>query len=276
MKTRISVIPLLLVSIFTQIVVFAGPVEAANDPQTRNERSVLLAMRTLHGAESTYFSTHGNNNYGTLAQLGATQLIDQALATGYKYGYKFVVTIRFSTPTTPAEFAITATPRKYRLYGRLSVYIGTDGVMRGGDNGGQPATADDPVIDEPPCDTGSIPANEVCVVQKLRTLHGAEWTYYVTHGNGSFTGLTELGAVHLIDQRLATGLLNGYSIAIVTYRQTSQEPAQFRIIALPQVYGFTGRRSFFIGTAGVIHAADKQGRPADENDPPIDQWHGEL
>lgn len=226
-----------------------------------NERRVMLAMRTLHGAEMTYAATYGNSNFGTLAQLGAANLIHESLSSGFAYGYKFVVTISPRTQTTPAEFSITATPRKYRLYGVRSFFIDTSGLMRGADRGGQQATRNDPIIDD--C------LQEGWVIASLRALHGAEMTWAATYGNGNFGSVTELGEANLISGALATGRLHGYSFAVVTYARTTTEPALFRIIAIPQTY-VTGRRSFYFGTEGVIYAADKNGKPADENDPPLE------
>lgn len=236
-----------------------------------NERRVLLAMRTLHGAEMTYSATYGNGNFGTLEQLGAGQLIDAALATGYKYGYKFAVTITPRTQTTPAAFAVTATPRKYRLYGKLSFYIATDGVLRSADRGGQPASENDPVVDEDLfCSSGSIPDNERCTLQSLRTLHGAEMTYAATHGNGNFGGLQQLRSHFLIGGRLASGHSHGYLFTVMTISSTPTSLPSFRIFAIPMTYGATGIRSFYIDTSGVIHGADRGGQPANENDPIID------
>src|SRR5437868_11555658 len=50
---------------------------------------------------------------------------------------------------------------------------------------------------------------------------------------------------------------------------TPTQPAGYRANAVPQRYGGTGRRSFFVDQSGVIRAADHQGGPANENDPPI-------
>jgi hypothetical protein len=232
-----------------------------------NERLTLRAMRILHGAQMTYAATYGNGNFGTLNSMGQAQLIDAALASGNKYGYVFTVSVRFSTPTSPADFTATATPRVYRKTGKLSFYIDTAGEIHGADKGGQPATGADPIIDD--CTTGSITENELCTIQSLRTLHGAESTYAATYGNGNYAGLTELRSVMLISGSLASGQLRGYSISVVTFPQTPNEPARFRITAVPQIYGTTGIRSFFIDEIGVIRGADHQGGPADQNDPPI-------
>jgi hypothetical protein len=233
-----------------------------------NERCTLRSLRTLHGAEMTYAATYGNGNFAGLLELRSRLLIGEGLGSGTVHGYLFTVMTIGSSPTSPSSFKIFAVPVTYGGTGIRSFYIDTSGVIRGADKGGLPANENDPIIDD--CN-GSISDNERCIVSSLRTLHGAEMTWAATWGNGNFGGLTEIGAVKLIDQRLASGMLRGYSIAVVTFRSSATEPALFRLIAIPQTYGITGRRSFFLGTDGVIYAADKNGKPADENDPPLEQ-----
>lgn len=242
---------------------------AAIGPLTLNERLALRAVRMLHGAEATYQATTGNGNYGSLAAMLNEQLIDAELGSGNKYGYVFVITTVASVPgSSGATFTITATPRVYRKTGRKSFFIATDGVIHGVDRFGQLATETDPIIDEPGC---SLATNEGCTMQAMRTLHGAEATYQATAGNGNYGSLSQLRAMNLISTSLGTGLAHGYSFTLTTVDQSPGNfPASFRISAVPQTYGTTGIRSFFIGTDGVIFCADKNGAPADQNDPVCD------
>ena len=233
-----------------------------------NEKCTIQAMRTLHGAEMTYSSTYGNGNYGSLSQMGNAGLLPQTLATGLIHGYSFTVTFVIGTQTEPATFKISAVPQIYRTTGVLSFFMDTSGVLRGADKYGRPATENDPLIEI--CTNGSIAENERCTIQSLQILHGAEMTYASTYGNGSYSNsLAELASVGLIEERLGTGQLRGYSFAVFTFPHTPSVPATFNITATPQIYGTTGIRSFFIGTDGVIRGADKHGEPANENDPPI-------
>lgn len=233
-----------------------------------NERCTIQAVSTLHGAEMTYSSTYGNGNYGSLSQMGDALLISESLASGISHGYKIKVTVITSTQTTPAQFRISAIPLIYGTTGMRSFFMDTGGVLYGADKNGEPATENDPFIDV--CTQGSIVDNERCTIDSLRTLHGAEMTYASTYGNGSYcNSLAELALIGFIQPQLGLGKFRGYSFAVSTLPQTPTVPASFKITATPLVYGTTGITSFFIGTDGVILGADKNGEPADENDPPI-------
>ena len=48
-------------------------------------------------------------------------------------------------------------------------------------------------------------------------------------------------------------------------------PPSFKIWAVPQVYGTTAIRSFFIDQTGVFRGGDKNGGEANQNDPPINE-----
>ena len=260
---------------FALLIVFSGISLAAVDyPASKNERLSLRAVVTLHSAEVTYFAVYGNNfNYGSLSALRQARLIDAALATGNKYGYVFVVSLMPWTPTSSASFTVTATPRVYKKSGRWSFFVGVNGEIHGADKGGEPATATDPIIDE--CTQGSIVENERCIIRSMRTVHSAEVTYFATSGsNTNYTGLAGLASAGLINASLASGQLRGYSISVTAFPQTPTESARYRATAVPQIYGITGIRSFFVDESGVIRAADHQGGPANENDPPIGDVDG--
>lgn len=270
MLNKISTAKFLVVSLLALFVITGASVQAIGKSSTPNERLVLQAVGMLYGAEMTYGATIGNGNYGSLSALGEAQFIDPALATGYKYGYLFVIELTPFTQTTPAGFKITATPRKYPAYGRLSFYIDVAGQVHGADKNGQVATENDPIIEaDILCSAEDIPTNERCTIRSLRTLHGAEMTYGATYGNGDFGSLSQLLKASLISRMLATGLLHGYAFNVTIVSQTPNLPASLKITATPQTYGTTGVRSFFIDASGVIRGADKNGLPADENDPPI-------
>jgi len=262
LAVKIPVTLLLLLAAFT----FANAQTAP--PRRFSEAMVLRSLRTIHGAQATYQATYGNGNFGSLQSLFHREFIDEALASGSKYGYIYVVSIvPYAPPSTPPTFTVTATPRSYRKTGLRSFFIATDGVLRGADRQGAPADENDPEIDL--CLGSGLACYEGVSVTSLRTLHGAEATYAATSGNGNFGTLSQLANAGLISQSLGDGTHWGYSYTVTTTIQTGNTPAGFAISAVPVTYGVTGFRSFYIATSGVIHGADRNGGPADENDPPI-------
>ncbi|MGA9882846.1 MAG: hypothetical protein WBQ34_03905 [Candidatus Acidiferrales bacterium] len=74
----------------------------------------------------------------------------------------------------------------------------------------------------------------------------------------------------LIDQQLASGSEQGYEFRyrVVAAEQGSSATA-FEISAVPQEYGKTGLRSFLLDADGKIHAADRHGEQATQEDPVV-------
>lgn len=250
--------------------IFAAPQTSAQQMSERldyRERFVLQSVRTILGAQYTYQATAGAGAYGTLEDLKAAGFIDPALAAGEKNGYVFALSVTPPTGTDPAKFHLTATPRRYPKSGRRSFYIDQTGGLRGADKNGAPATNTDPLITS--CSAAGIFVLERCVLSEMRTLHGAEMTYQASVGAGSFGSFAQLLSAGLINSVTAGGSAHGYSFALVTFAPTSNTPAFFTFRATPTVYGENTRRSFYIDAEGVIRGGDKQGLPADQNDPPI-------
>lgn len=130
-----------------------------------------------------------------------------------------------------------------------------------------------------------LDAREDNAIAALRTLSTALQTYRSAYGKLPDT-LTSLGpapknetspeAASLIDAELASGSKDGYTFryAIVPAAgQLSEEDANkaetFALAAAPDVYGKTGRRSFFLDSSGILRGADKQGAVAVSTDPRI-------
>lgn len=253
-----------------QLVAVMVPAQSANSPRMFNERFATRAVIQIHSAQATYAATHGNGHYAlTLEELRQVDLIDSVLASGSKYGYTFAMSVAPVLPGAADGYFVTATPQRYPKTGRRSFFIDASGELHGDDKSGADATAADPYIDS--CALWGIADNERCTIQDLRTLHGAEITYQATSGIGNFGTLVQLGETSIINRFLATGLSHRYRFAVALVDQTPNVPASFKITAIPQDYGTTGIRSFFVDTSGVMRGADKNGGPADENDPPVYQ-----
>lgn len=267
LKTMLSYSLRLIVLCLTLLSVCSAVEAQEANARKYRETFVIKAMRTLHGAQMTYNATYGNGTFTTLDELHSLGFIDSALASGRKYGYVFTV-----EPIPPGElpyhsFRINAAPVMYRKTGKRSFYLAIDGVLRGADHRGKPAGPSDPEIDY--SESNCFRGNELCTIMTLRTLHGAELTYSATKGVGNFGTMEMLFQHGLIDRHIATGQVYGYRFDIEISPYTKSQPAAFRIFATPITYGETGIRSFFIDTTGVIRAADRQGKPAGPDDPPL-------
>lgn len=104
-----------------------------------NEGSAIHALRQISSAEYTYASLHGS--YGTLEELGTSELINRGIAAGSRHGY--LIKINVSKPTSGTQiggFQVVAVPLTYPNSGRRSFYLDESGVIRGGDARGKDAT----------------------------------------------------------------------------------------------------------------------------------------
>src|SRR3954469_8175265 len=91
-----SLIELLIVVVIIGIIAAIAIPNLLASRRSANEGSAVSAMRTLHGAQSTYASTYGNGDYagntgafdGTaLSELAAPGLVDASLGSGTKSSY---------------------------------------------------------------------------------------------------------------------------------------------------------------------------------------------
>jgi hypothetical protein len=73
----------------------------------------------------------------------------------------------------------------------------------------------------------------------------------------------------LVGKELAAGAAGGYHFRYRTVATADPNNETFELIATPDDYGKSGRRSFFLDGAGRIHAADKHGSAASSDDPEI-------
>ena len=130
-----SLIELLIVVAIIGIIAAIAIPNLLASRRAANEGSAQSSLRTIHSSEGTYQSTVGSGNYGTLAQLGAQNLIDPVLTTGAKSGYNFAVTpTDLVVGTSPATFYATAVPQVTAGVGKSGTRrfgISTDGVMHG-------------------------------------------------------------------------------------------------------------------------------------------------
>jgi hypothetical protein len=132
---------------------------------------------------------------------------------------------------------------------------------------------------------GDLEAREAKAIANLRQLASALETYRRAYGKLP-DSLTPLGpappsgispeAAGLVDADLASGTKEGYAFRYTEVPVVESLPeaeanktAGFVLAASPTEYGKSGRRSFFLDSAGVLRGADKQGSVATSTDPKL-------
>lgn len=131
---------------------------AAQDMDLR-EDGAMAALRKVAQAIDTYYKAF-EKLPELLAQLGpapkegisdeAAGLLDAELAAGRAGGYSLRYRIvPAGDEGKETRFELGATPTQYGTTGRRSFFLDSSGKMRGADKQGAPATAADPIVEEP-------------------------------------------------------------------------------------------------------------------------------
>jgi len=102
-------------------------------------------------------------------------------------------------------------------------------------------------------------ANETAAMARLRAIAAAEARYQVESG-GEYGTLDQLIQKRYVNDP-SSGKLTGYRFEIRV------KPGGFQVTAVPEKFGVTGTRSFYVDETNVVHAANKQGAPATASDP---------
>ena len=129
-----SLIELLIVVAIIGIIAAIAIPNLLASKRAANEASAIASLRTLTGAEATYFSTKGAGTHGTLANLATEGLIDDVLGTApnLKSGYTFGMTVLAPSATAPARYDATAVPVSFTVIGATgsrSFYTNESGVI---------------------------------------------------------------------------------------------------------------------------------------------------
>ena len=104
-------------------------------------------------------------------------------------------------------------------------------------------------------------ANETAAIARLRAIAAAEASYGVESG-GEYGTLDQLLQRRYINDP-SSGKLTGYRFEVRV------KPGGFQVTAVPEKFGVTGTRSFYVDETNVIRAADKRGQPATASDPEV-------
>ena len=103
-----SLIELLIVVVIIGIIAAIAIPNLLASRRAANEGSAISALRTIHGAETTYQLSNGNGNFGSLANLNANGLIDSTLSNATalvtaKSGYFYTLN---ATPIIAGNFSV--------------------------------------------------------------------------------------------------------------------------------------------------------------------------
>jgi hypothetical protein len=104
-------------------------------------------------------------------------------------------------------------------------------------------------------------ANETAAMARMRAIAQAEAQYQVM-SDGEYGTLDQLIAKRYVNDP-SSGKLTGYRFEVQV------KPAHFEITAVPEKFGVTGTRSFYVDETNIIHGADKKGAPATASDPEV-------
>jgi len=123
----------------------------------------------------------------------------------------------------------------------------------------------------PKLNNARMHAQEMAAIEQIRTIHAAQ-TMYMSQFGKFATKLEELGppasgaagpaAADLIPGDLAKGVKTGYNFVL------QGGPNGYTVVATPQVFGSTGRRTFFSDQTLVVRENYGQ-EPATVNSPEI-------
>jgi hypothetical protein len=255
----------------------AGPTDPVIDSCTPTlayeyDQKALLGTRVVAAAQFTYLATTGVGSYGTHDQLVTAALLMNPygpLGTP-SLGHSWTVT-PFNSFAKAAGFKAFATPMYYRETGIRSFFVDQTGVVRGLDRQGAQAHEDDPPID--PCASCSPAANEATAKFVARFLSGSEQLFAFGIGpgigNGNYGTLHQLSTASVFYVPFIGNVFEGYVYGLSLTPASPGVAPRFAFTLTPQQYGVTGVRSFFIDETGVLRGADKNGAPADANDPPV-------
>ena len=135
-----SLIELLIVVAIIGIIAAIAVPNLVQSRAAANEASAITSVRNLVTAQMTYFATIGASNYGTLANLQASGMIDGVLGSGTKDGYTFA-----SVPNAGVSFTSTGVPVTIGTTGRRGFYSDQTGVIRYTTTGAAPTAGSTPL-----------------------------------------------------------------------------------------------------------------------------------
>ncbi|HEX8294374.1 MAG TPA: DUF3352 domain-containing protein, partial [Pyrinomonadaceae bacterium] len=115
-------------------------VSVKDGPVLLNEAQAFYALQRIVWAESAYKADRKKERFGTLEELFETNLLEKTFIENIEY--------RFEVEVVGDKFEVSATPKSYGKTGRRSFFADQTGTVRAADRKGQPATSDDPAVEQ--------------------------------------------------------------------------------------------------------------------------------
>ena len=109
-------------------------------PVLTNEAMAFYALQRIVWAESAYKDERKKERFGTLEELMEEKLLEKTFIENHGY--------RFEVEVVGDKFSVSATPKSYGKTGRRSFFADQTGTFRAADRKGQPATPDDPAVEQ--------------------------------------------------------------------------------------------------------------------------------
>jgi hypothetical protein len=113
----------------------------------------------------------------------------------------------------------------------------------------------DPGVDSLPA--GSVAIREQVIINQLGVIRKAEDLHLATRGGYA-----------TLEQLVADGGLNASPQGLGYTIDLNLTGGGYEVIAVPNVYGPNGRRSFYMDEGGTVRGADHQGGAPSASDPP--------
>lgn len=110
-----------------------------------------------------------------------------------------------------------------------------------------------------------IRLNEGVAVGRMKSIRTAQETYRKTTGAGKYGTMNDLITTNLITNEVNSGGSIGYKFDL----KITEEG--YEVYAVPTRYGEkgTGIFSYYLDQSGIIRGANRNGDPADKNDPQV-------
>lgn len=164
-----------------------------------------------------------------------------------------------STSGERTDFGLVRQPDGWRLYSLGLLVINVPALVRQWEQAAMRANEQ------------AAASDLLFIAQAIKAYHSAfgEWPNSIQQLGPAPVNQVSPQHAQLLPAPLASGTTDGYRFRYSVITGENGIIEGFELGAVPMQYGETGRKSFFLGRNGKLHAADKHGAPATAADPVI-------